>query len=1136
SNDEPPKLGQKDDHNSNQTTVAKTEVQTEENDHCYRMLLQSVINPLGAADTHPGFRPKDLASTIKQVFQIPGEKHELWLKDAESRKPSNIVLNVKVVSAKDLKPMDSNGLADPYCLLSIVSKSKSNRNSPVNSPRTSPKPKRKSRHGSLEIGDVKRTQIIKTTLCPRWNEEFELEVRDVHTQELQVYVWDSDEGSTVSEQLKQLDRPSGLKSVFRQIKQTLEFGKAVDEFMGQFKVPLRDIPATGIETWYDLYDVSKKKTSKSLGQCKLKLSLAHKQEMDQIDCAESEQCSIEDYYHIVKQMYIHVSKSLNNDKDVLPRLNQVSQRILDQFASQNHLSKFSQTLVNLSVMLEWTTNSERGIITDDIIKESSMNMEVEWLRTQLDDSDAPQRVILTDTELVMFDAAATGYIHHLIKDLNDIPSLFPPDVQHLDEFKNKLSMIVNLLNLQLWTTKETLRKDLSSLIVERLQTDVRTWTENQLTYVEVSMKDTVIPETAALIEVIDMVTIAITPAMPYVQFFNRLGIDYYRVVSFGIESKMSKRVQELMLKMDQYQMRYQKYPPNITESSKVSLRLYFTLRKLFQVVKDNINERDLFRLSLAKFHSWFTESLVFWLSTFKTEAVRRMEKALEIDRDVVQVTSLVKYSNSSVDVLSSFAKITSEWKAIDFPDPDNQVMGVTKITDTICDGARLYADKIGCILERNGYYTMNEKSQATFDVTDQLCITLNNIEHVRQYIDELPNLLEWEKVVAAMSTKHEDEAVGEQSMRTLAKLQNTAHDDVKMKSSVLLQKITDRMSVDIRKYTLLFTRGQPLKKSSIDPILDYLESNLHILYEKLMCCYYPKMLEHLWNVVLTAVHDTLQNGRRPEYYVEIENKMVMLKAYFCRASCIDISMSTYLYDNLDHRLNLNSKSSEELEQEYWAKICDSMSTPLDYLGHLAVKIGYKKETDTSISLYVKVMNAKSLPGLNRAGLSDPFVTVDLCPKTKFPHCKQERTKTVEKNLNPEFYEKFVYDNIPIGVLDEKGAVLVFSIWDRQAFFPDRFIGEVILQLSHAQPMMTQEMLDVTVVMMPVKRPREPHGPFQVLRSRTTFDKDVKTFVQQRSRVMRHQPERTDNKIKNLTGLKDWYSALKVFYCEPEDYD
>ena len=67
--------------------------------------------------------------------------------------------------------------------------------------------------------------------------------------------------------------------------------------------------------------------------------------------------------------------------------------------------------------------------------------------------------------------------------------------------------------------------------------------------------------------------------------------------------------------------------------------------------------RELFRLTVSNFQSWFETSVIFWLHTFREECIRRTDKALEIDRDVVQVTAMVKYSNSSVDVLSCFTKV-----------------------------------------------------------------------------------------------------------------------------------------------------------------------------------------------------------------------------------------------------------------------------------------------------------------------------------------------------------------------------------------------------------------------------------------------------------------------------------------------
>ena len=41
----------------------------------------------------------------------------------------------------------------------------------------------------------------------------------------------------------------------------------------------------------------------------------------------------------------------------------------------------------------------------------------------------------------------------------------------------------------------------------------------------------------------------------------------------------------------------------------------------------------------------------------------------------------MKYSHSSVDVLSCFASVIDEWRRIDVHDPDCALLGVTKVTD-----------------------------------------------------------------------------------------------------------------------------------------------------------------------------------------------------------------------------------------------------------------------------------------------------------------------------------------------------------------------------------------------------------------------------------------------------------------------
>ena len=88
----------------------------------------------------------------------------------------------------------------------------------------------------------------------------------------------------------------------------------------------------------------------------------------------------------------------------------------------------------------------------------------------------------------------------------------------------------------------------------------------------------------------------------------------------------------------------------------------------------------------------------------------------------------------------------------------------------------------------------------------QLCITLNNISHVSAYLGELSTLLHWDMVAQQLSIKHEDEAVGQRALRSLTGLVAATNDDVKLQSRVLSQQIIEKIVVDLKKYTIEFTR------------------------------------------------------------------------------------------------------------------------------------------------------------------------------------------------------------------------------------------------------------------------------------------------------------------------------------------
>ena len=49
--------------------------------------------------------------------------------------------------------------------------------------------------------------------------------------------------------------------------------------------------------------------------------------------------------------------------------------------------------------------------------------------------------------------------------------------------------------------------------------------------------------------------------------------------------------------------------------------------------------------------------MVFWLHTFRSECLSRVKAALDIEKDMVHATALVKFSASSVDANSCFYEV-----------------------------------------------------------------------------------------------------------------------------------------------------------------------------------------------------------------------------------------------------------------------------------------------------------------------------------------------------------------------------------------------------------------------------------------------------------------------------------------------
>ncbi|XP_060589572.1 protein unc-13 homolog D-like isoform X2 [Ruditapes philippinarum] len=799
--------------------------------------------------------------------------------------------------------------------------------------------------------------------------------------------------------------------------------------------------------------------SKAIGKCHLKMGISYKQDFE-----EAYQFSSEDYYQAYRQFlqYTYMkSKTSRSIADIYGSLSLKDHRILQMFAEAHRISKLSQAFVNVICLLEMQNEGGYHELGEGNLHVALDNLRMTWATMQIGQKNFLDRMPLTDIEISNYRKVAAKYIEKKSDTLTELEELFPPTVDGLDLIRSKLSTIVQLLSLDLWHQECKAKKEISEKITNKLHEDASLWIDKELEDIDetnLEIKDKIIPEIERYINLVDTVTSHCTVLPALRQFYNGLSVNYYRLVSFAMERKISTKCLKIMEKMNKYKKRYNNFSVNIMLASRQTLRLYFSLRKLHSVIRDNISRRELFRLNVFHYQEWFEVSMVYWLQTFRSECIQRMEKALEIDKDVVVVTNLVKYSHSSVDVLSCFSCVIDEWRKIDFRDPDCALLGVTKITDIICDGARLYAEKIHSILERNCYY--DDKLNAEFDVNDRLCITLNNIEHVRMYLSGLSSLLAWDNIIMMISTRYCNDAIGHQAQGTLQRLVDLSNEEILIKSAKLLKQICEKMKGDIERYMEIFTKKEPKKVS-----------------------------------------------QQPEYYDKMKTHLRAITYFFQRTGLEEQKLYNMLHDDFKTRLDDNSKRSEELMRLYYNQLATDVVTPTESYGHLAFKVAYMEETRGNVTVYVTVLRGNNLPGLDASGYSDPYVEVSLQPQRMFGFTRSQKTHVVKQTLNPVFNVTFQFPNVSKECLDKLGTCILFSVFDHDTIGRDDFAGEIIVHMSTILKIGIDKSMDrMPAMIMPLKRPKRPvDGPYVILAQRD-WDKDAKKFINDRSRFIDHQPK------------------------------
>ncbi|VDP65571.1 unnamed protein product [Echinostoma caproni] len=186
------------------------------------------------------------------------------------------------------------------------------------------------------------------------------------------------------------------------------------------------------------------------------------------------------------------------------------------------------------------------------------------------------------------------------------------------------------------------------------------------------------------------------------------------------------------------------------------------------------------------------------------------------------------------------------WKMCNWPDPATRGMYASVVVQAVCEAALFYAKMLHEQLRLQGYCD----EQGQFDISDQLCVGLNNLESVIQCVNRIPDVLKWTRPKlsvedlppAAASDLSETDPVVKETKE--AKGEATGEPNLEHLERILHEGVANLDSVLDR----LFSR---VRAKAIYDLLIYLESNFKTLRSRVSDSLFRRFLFELWSECLS---------------------------------------------------------------------------------------------------------------------------------------------------------------------------------------------------------------------------------------------------------------------------------------------
>ncbi|XP_047741537.1 BAI1-associated protein 3 [Hyalella azteca] len=947
----------------------------------------------------------------------------------------------------------------------------------------------------IPVKIIRATGVKPHTLNPRWAEKFRLDIDSINTDILHLDIWDHDDESSVLDVVSKLNEVKGVKGLgrfFKQIAQSARSG-GEDDFLGCVNIPLADIPSTGVDRWYKLEARSQR--SNIQGQIHLKMWLSTRE--DRGTSEEEVWREVQQHEQIVTVFVLHeLSKwkddSLGWDGSLAPP----AETILHQHALQGDLTRLQQavcrfmayTRVHRSrpldhrILLRLLTSlhelwDDEALSKEEALRKSKISTMPEFggdfiydsyryaYRTKKAGLVSVQRNTSTDSNTSCNNSTISQYGGSTNSIGDSIRALSTASVTPMSTHEASREGATSPYGRapeQGAGVRKNLHAGGSGMGAEeaveklaRMTLQLSLDLQNGIDYYEHSFEKSLrIPYVNTLYRIWEKQLTENT---------LRILSEYQRGENLEVSEAAVWNQCAILTEME-----LSREPePLPTSCSPAPFILYLALAEFSRFQEHLTGSGECSRtttgLTLGCVWRQFSPSVSCWLDHTCYTVLVRIRRAILTDR-VANTGEPVQYTTSAVDVTSCFYHVKTFWRHLAWPDPSSAYNLILKIIQLISLAAEYYVS----LLQQRLLTLPNDTAED--QRAQQLCITVNNMEHVRHSYTLLEEDLQINELSKCLEA--EDPQNGRAWGDHLIALLQSGLSALDARIGESMLPVSDKMRQELQRdvFHLAWSPDSLPAREAVRPLLEHLRTALTVYAAALLKNNLDRLLHLLWQAVLLALtHQITKDSeiannlralfsrslsqetseeetteKQSAFFLRLYDALTLLKEFFhaggrgLEAAVLECQE----YAIVETQLRLHKTTTSALMERYYLeRLLLQERAEGHQFGSLFVRVYFNHD-----SLCVEILQARNVIPLDPNGLSDPFVVVELVPRRLFPTCCPQHTNVHKRTLNPLFDECFEFP-ATLQSCQAEGAMIVFTLMDHDVITCNDFGGEAFLSLN-----------------------------------------------------------------------------------------